>query len=241
MEVQVFSQAKNLIQEAVDFIIRSVPSGGTMGFATGGTPVDIYKGLADAGWDAQLSSAFALDEYLGICADNPASFGYYVRKNIEIPLGLRPGLIRVPNGCSEDPNLECELFEQAIRKDPIDLQILGVGTNGHIAFNEPGAGPDSLTRVVDLSLSTRKDNGGDFNGLAPLKALTQGVGTILRAKKLLLIARGESKAQAMKELFNSKANTEFPVTFLREHPDLTVLADQAAMSLVKGHFDRPSE
>ena len=233
MKVQVFKESQNLIQAAVEFIIENVPRGGVMGFATGGTPLDVYKGLATSGWNAQLSTAFALDEYLGVCEDNPASFSFYIRKNIEIPLGLEPGFVKVPNGCAEDPQLECELFESAINQSPIDLQILGVGKNGHIAFNEPGATPDSFTRVVDLALSTRHDNGEDFNGLAPARALTQGVGTILKAKKLLLIVRGASKAAALKMLFESEASPEAPVTFLRSHSDLTVLADEAAMSLVK--------
>lgn len=240
MKVQVFSQAENLIEAAVDFVIENVPFGGVMGFATGSTPIDVYRGLADAGWDAQLSCAFALDEYLGFCEDNPASFAHYIRKHIEIPLGLKSGIVRVPNGCAKDPELECDLFEQEVRSKPMDLQILGVGRNGHIAFNEPGSAPDSLTRIVELSMETRQDNGADFNGLAPGKALTQGVGTILGAKKLLLIARGAAKAHSIKSLLGGEVVPTVPVTYLRDHPNLTVFVDEAAIALVENPFDTRS-
>lgn len=232
MQLEIFDSEAEMVSAAVFEIRSRVKDGGSMGFATGRTPLAIYAELAESGWCPELLSAFALDEYVGECGDSPNSFAHYVRTKIEKPLGLPRGFVRVPNGCAENLEQECMEFESAVTAADLDLQILGVGTNGHIAFNEPGSSWDSITRVVDLTEQTRADNSEDFDGVCPPRAITQGISTIMRAKHLLLIARGPSKRQALKHLIEGQVNDQIPVTHLLSHGSLKVLADKQAAALI---------
>ncbi len=214
--------------EAASVMRQQSSSSSVYGFATGNTPLKIYDELRRGG-PLEMAAAFALDEYLGLEPQDERSFNWYVRNRVEPALGLPTGSIRCPNGAAEDPELEASQFEANIKESPIDLQLLGTGRNGHIAFNEPGSEGDSLTRVVELHEITRVDNGSDFDGLAPEKAITQGIATILRAKKLLLVATGESKSEPIRKLLAGKVDTQWPLTHLVDHPNLVVLVDRAAM------------
>lgn len=207
----------------------SVASPSTVfGFATGNTPLNIYKELSKAG-QLQCAAAFSLDEYVGLNPGDSRSFAWYIRNRVEPALKMSPGFVNVPAGEAKDIDEECARFEGLIHSKPIDLQLLGTGRNGHIAFNEPGSRSDSITRKVELAESTRNDNGSDFEGLAPHWAITQGIATIMRAKRILVVATGVAKREPIAKLLAGQVDENWPITHLIDHPDLVVLVDQAAM------------
>jgi glucosamine-6-phosphate deaminase len=203
----------------------------TLGVATGNTPTDIYRQLASRGSLAPSTEVFGLDEYQGIDSVHSSSFARYILDYVVQPCGLDSAALYLPpsSGTLE----EIEDFEALHRqRSPLDIQILGVGRNGHIGFNEPGSSRDSTTRVVTLASETREDNRESFGGDVPETAITQGVATILRARKLLLVARGSSKAQAIAQLVRGEVSDLWPVTYLASHPGLIVLCDESAASLL---------
>lgn len=227
MQLHLFEGREQAAKAAAEFIATRVNSGSVIGVATGRTPLGLYAELQKLTFPTPRAG-FALDEYVGMAATDPSSFGYYVRTHIEPAFKMPAGSIRVPAGDALDPAAEAQHIEQEIAQLPVDLQILGVGSNGHIAFNEPGSDVDSDTRVVELSEQTRRDNAPDVVGEVPRSAISQGIGTIRRAKTLCLLATGESKAAAIAQLFSGKADPNWPVTLLAEHPDLHVFLDSEA-------------
>lgn len=229
MKLEILDTAQEACSAAADYISENFPKHGVLGVATGDTQVPLYQELAKRP-PLSVKKAFALDEYVGLSQDDPRSFYSYLVKLVQEPLGFAAGTIRVPLGIAVDLEKEATAFESEILKEPVDLQILGVGTNGHIAFNEPGSDPSSKTRVVKLSQETRIANRADFGDFAPEAAISQGIATILRAKKLVLIATGEAKAHALSMLLAGVENPEYPVTYLASHPGLAVFADKAAAS-----------
>jgi glucosamine-6-phosphate deaminase len=232
MELRVSRHAADLAFDAARYIQGSIGQNSVIGVATGRTPLALYQALAELG-DISVVGGFALDEYLGVGEEQPGSFASYVRENVEPALRLSPGLIRVPNGLAKDPQAEADEFEAEILKSPIDLQILGVGANGHLAFNEPGSSATSLTRVVELSEQTRQDNQPDFPGEIPKKAITQGIGTISRAGKLCLLASGEKKVEALRRLLMEEEDESWPVTLISKHADLMVFTDEKTLGLTQ--------
>ena len=229
MRFEILDTAQEVCSAAADYISENFPEHGVLGVATGNTQVPLYQELAQRA-PLIVSKAFALDEYVGLSQDDPRSFYSYLKKLVEGPLGFDAGTIRVPKGSALDLDQEASEFESEMVQHPVDLQILGVGTNGHVAFNEPRSDPESKTRVVMLSQETRIANRADFGDLAPEAAISQGIATILRAKKLVLIATGKSKAHALSMLLAGVENPEYPVTYLASHPGLAVFADKAAAS-----------
>jgi glucosamine-6-phosphate deaminase len=229
MRLEIFDSEAEVCEAAAAYIHSVLPDGAVLGVATGKTQIMLYQELAKLSL-MKISKAFALDEYIGLTPGDKRSFTSYLRERVEKPLGLKAGSIRVPNGVAAQPDREAQRFEQEILDSPIDLQILGVGSNGHIAFNEPGSVPAATTQVVKLSMETRINNGQDFDGLAPEYAITQGIATILRANRLILIVTGEAKAKALAKLLAGVVDPGYPVTFIWGHPGLVVFADKAAMS-----------
>lgn len=222
-------------QVAVDIVDRMAARAfRVLGVATGATPLPVYRELARRAPAHALLELVALDEYVGVSASDPRSFGAYVARHIAAPLGVPPERVHVPDGAAPDPHTEATAFEKVIdRIGPVDLQILGVGTNGHVGFNEPGSTPSSTTRVVELTEHTRRDNAPSFAGAeVPAKAITQGVSTILRARTLIVVATGRRKAAAVAALARGLVVDDLPVTFLAQHADLTLVADAAAGSLI---------
>ena len=203
----------------------------TLGIATGNTPTDIYRQLASRGSVPSNTALFGLDEYRDIDESHPSSFARYILDHVVGPCSLDPAALFMPPS-SGKPD-EIEQFENLhLQRSPLDIQILGVGRNGHIGFNEPGSPPDSQTRVVTLAPETIEDNRESFGDEVPKTAVTQGVATILRARRLLLVARGKSKAQAIAQLVSGEVSDCWPVTFLASHPDLVVVCDEAAATLL---------
>ena len=206
-----------------------------LGLATGSTPLGMYDELVRLHQEEGLSFAdvttFNLDEYIGIDPDHPGSFSHYMEENFFQHVDIDPGRTHIPAGQAEDPRQECDEYEERIaRAGGIDLQILGIGANGHIAFNEPGDSLSFETDVVELTEQTRRANSGKFSDMSsvPKKAITMGMGTILSADKILLLINGEKKARAVEELAERKLTTDLPASFLHMHDDVTVLLDREA-------------
>ena len=201
---------------------------------TGTTPLGMYRRLAELHAEEGLSFAratfFNLDEYLGLAPDHPASYHVYMEENFYGLVDADPARVHVPDGSAPDPEAECERYEAAIRQaGGVDLAVLGIGRNGHIGFNEPGAPFDSRTRVVRLAESTRRVNAADFEGSrAPEKAITVGMATIFEAREVLLLASGANKARTVAAALGGEISESVPASMLRRHPNATFLLDQEA-------------
>ncbi|RLP79416.1 glucosamine-6-phosphate deaminase [Mycetocola lacteus] len=206
-----------------------------LGLATGSTPLPIYAALAEKvrteGIDVSRVSGFALDEYVGIDPAHDQSYHHVIDAEVTQTLGLNPERVHVPSGNPETLESAGTAYEDAIRAaGGVDWQILGIGANGHIGFNEPGSPLDSLTRRVPLTEQTREDNARFFETIdeVPRHAITQGVGTILRAGHLFLLAFGAHKADAVARAINGPISPEIPASAIQSHPHVTVLLDAAA-------------
>jgi len=205
----------------------------TLGVATGSSPSGLYRELAGAvavepGLFAGVR-AVALDEYVGMSPEDARSYHATVRNEVVEPLGLDPDRVRVPTAQS------AEEYDATIALEGgVDLQILGIGSNGHIAFNEPGSPHDSATRIVALAEATRRDNARFFDSIeeVPTHAVTQGIGTVLRARRLLLIAQGAGKAAAVAAALEGPVTEDLPGSALQRHGDVTVVLDSAAAGLL---------
>ncbi|MFT4284670.1 MAG: glucosamine-6-phosphate deaminase [Protaetiibacter sp.] len=205
----------------------------TLGFATGTTPAPLYAELArrrHAGsLDLSRIRAVGLDEYLGLAADHPDSYARQLKREVADPLGIPAANADFLRGDADDPEAECARYERVLARG-VHLQVLGIGRNGHIAFNEPGADLASRTRVVDLAASTREANRSLLRRLreTPTAALSQGIGTILQAHRILLVARGPAKARALARALYGPVDPACPASALQLHGDVTVIADADA-------------
>lgn len=209
-----------------------------LGLATGSSPEGLYRCLVasyEAGdLDFSQVTTYNLDEYRGISHDNDQSYYYFMRKNLFDHVNVPEDAIHMPDGENPDADAECVAYEAAIRAiGGVDLQLLGIGHNGHIGFNEPSDAFDTVTHCVDLAESTIQANSRFFASAdeVPRQAYTMGIGTIMCAKKVLLVVSGEGKAQAVKDSFFGPVTPQVPASILQFHPDVTVVADEAALSL----------
>lgn len=197
----------------------------TIGLATGGTMIPVYKQWVESNLDFSNVTTFNLDEYVGIGMDNPNGYGYFMYEHLFNHKPFKKNYLL--DGLAKDLEKECERFEKALIENPLDIQLLGVGENGHIAFNEPGTPMDSVTHVAKLTPSTIEVNSRFFEEgeKAPDTALTMGIQSILRAKQIILLAYGERKRAAMEKLAEGKVDTEWPITKLLEHDNVTIITD----------------
>jgi glucosamine-6-phosphate deaminase len=223
------------VADAVARRLREEPSTVFL-LPTGTTPLGMYRRLVEMHRRGELSFAkatfFNLDEYLGLKPDHPASYHVYMKENFYGLIDADPARIFVPNGAADDPEAEGERYEAAIRESGgIDVCVLGIGRNGHIGFNEPGAPFDSRTRVVELSESTRKVNASDFEAdRAPERAITAGMATIFDSKSVLLLASGTNKAGAVAAAVEDEVSESVPASMLKKHPNTTLFLDEDAAS-----------
>ncbi|MFP3392649.1 glucosamine-6-phosphate deaminase [Brevibacillus sp. SIMBA_040] len=222
--------------ELVAYEVKSNPKA-VLGLATGGTPVGMYRELIkmhqEEGIDFSQASSFNLDEYVGLSAEHPQSYRAYMQENLFDHINLPVDKTHVPAGDAPDLEQACERYEEAIRQaGGVDIQVLGIGNNGHIGFNEPGSSVDSTTRVVQLTESTIEANARYFASIeeVPTQAVSMGIKTILRAKKVVLLASGEAKAEAVRLMLEGEATADVPASLLQLHPDVTVIVDEAAAS-----------
>ncbi len=201
-----------------------------LGLPTGRTPLGMYDRVACRCEDGDhhcfaTVTTFNLDEYVGIPRDHPGSYASYMDQHLFDFVDINPSNTHIPNGNAPDLEEECRRYEVAIRAaGGLGTTFLGLGRNGHIGFNEPGTPFDSRTRVVELTESTRKANADLFeDGKVPTRAITMGIGTILEAKKIVLLASGESKREAVERLRSGEISESFPASALWRHGDVTVL------------------
>ena len=228
------ASAGALVADEIARLIRANPAT-ILGLATGSTPLPVYEALPSrlAGVNVSQVRGFALDEYVGIDPAHPESYRSVIAREVVEPLGLDPRRIRVPDGSLHGIEHAGEDYERAITDaGGVDLQILGIGTDGHIGFNEPGSSFASLTRVKTLAQQTREDNARFFDSVdeVPRHCITQGLGTILRARHLVLLAFGEGKADAVAGAVEGPLSASLPGSAIQLHPHATVVVDAAAAS-----------
>ena len=221
--------------DAVAALLNRKPDA-VLGLATGSSPLMIYDELAARYEAGELSfrqaRGFTLDEYVGLTADHPERYRNVIDAVFVSRVDFAEGAVQGPDGLAVDIPAACAAYEAAIRDaGGVDLQILGIGTDGHIAFNEPGSSLASLTRIKTLTRQTRIDNArffGDDVDAVPTHCLTQGLNTILRARHIVLVATGRGKAEAVHHLVEGAVSAMWPATVLQHHPHVTVLLDDAA-------------
>jgi glucosamine-6-phosphate deaminase len=212
-----------------------------IGLATGSSPLRVYDQLAGRCARGELSFAaargFTLDEYVGLPVDHPESYRSVIQRELVSRVDFAPGAVEGPDGTADDVPAACAAYERAIHEaGGVDLQILGIGTDGHIAFNEPGSSLASRTRIKTLTHQTRLDNARFFAGdiaRVPTHCLTQGLGTIMAARHIVLLAVGTAKAEAVHHLVEGAVSALWPATILQHHPHVTVLLDEAAAARLR--------
>ena len=231
------SRAGRLAAAAIEQLVRAQPDA-VLGLATGSSPLAVYDELARRARRGRTlvrqARAFMLDEYVGLAADHPSATGTSSTRRSPPASTSHPEPCRARTGWPTDLAVACAAYEDAIAAvGGVDLQILGIGTDGHIAFNEPGSSLASRTRIKTLTRQTREDNarffGGDMDQV-PQHCLTQGLATIMAARHLVLLATGRGKAEAVHQLVEGPVSAMWPATILQHHPHVTVLVDDAAAS-----------
>jgi glucosamine-6-phosphate deaminase len=234
MRVVILGSARDIGAYGAGVILDGVRDGRirTLGVATGSSPLAIYRALGDQ-WIPDLAhlTAFALDEYVGLPADSPRSYRSVIQQEVTDRLRLDAARVHVPDGCATDLDAECERYEAAMAAaGGIDLQLLGIGRNGHIGFNEPSSSLSSRTRPKTLMAATRRDNARFFDNPddVPRHCLTQGLGTILDAAEVLLVAQGAAKAEAVRAAVEGPVTSMCPASVLQLHRRATVVLDEEA-------------
>ncbi|GAA1660121.1 glucosamine-6-phosphate deaminase [Mycolicibacterium murale] len=238
MEVVVLQDRTEIGRVAADAVAALLDRkpDAVLGVATGSSPLPIYDELAARHAAGALSfkqaRGFTLDEYVGLPADHAERYRNVIDTSFVSRVDFAAGAVQGPDGLAADIPAACAAYEAAIREaGGVDLQILGIGTDGHIAFNEPGSSLASRTRIKTLTRQTRVDNArffGDDVDAVPTHCLTQGLGTILEARHLVLVATGRGKAEAVHHLVEGAVSAMWPATVLQHHPHVTVLLDDAA-------------
>lgn len=221
-------------KEALKIFAAALASGArTFGLATGGTPETTYKELVASDLDFSQCTSVNLDEYVGLGPDNPQSYNYYMRTHLFDAKPFKANYL--PNGLAADPDAEITRYNKVIAAHPVDLQLLGIGRNGHIGFNEPGSPVDGKVRKIKLTKSTIEANARYFDSEAavPQYAYSMGIGQIMAAKHILLEAFGEKKADAVAAMVAGPVTPEVPASILQRHPNVTVIIDEAAAAKLR--------
>ncbi|WP_137744215.1 glucosamine-6-phosphate deaminase [Robertmurraya siralis] len=216
--------------------IKHVPHS-TLGLATGSTPEGLYRSLIQKNRQDKVSfkdvTTFNLDEYIGLSETDTNSYHFFMHSHFFDYIDIQHYNIHIPNGLANDLEQECENYEAKIRN--IDIQVLGLGLNGHIGFNEPGTSFLSRTHLVHLTESTRKANSRYFKTIedVPERAITMGINTIMKSKKIILLVSGERKAEAVERLMNGEISEDFPASVLQRHPNVVLIGDKAALKKLR--------
>jgi len=237
MNIIITKTPEEAAQRAAEIVVARVNAkpAAILGLPTGGTPLGMYAELAKAVRENRLDlsrvKTFNLDEYCGLPVDNPQSYFTFMNENFYTPCGLYPCQHNIPNGLAADPCAEALAYDEAIRAaGGIDLQVLGIGHNGHIGFNEPGTPADSRTHAVAITERTRQANARFFDSIhdVPTRAITMGIRTIMESREILLLANGADKAEIVAAALRGPVTPENPASFLQPHPRFTVILDATA-------------
>lgn len=241
MKLIIEKDYENISKRAANEILKIVnkKERSILGLATGSSPVGLYEELIKLNEEKKIDfskvTTINLDEYIGISNNHPQSYRYFMNDTLFNHINIDKNNTYVPNGNAEDMEAECVGYDKNIRDlGGIDLQLLGIGGNGHIAFNEPDGELVVGTHVTGLTESTIEANSRFFDSIdeVPKKAITMGLGEIMKAKSIILIASGKGKAEAIAKLFSGKITTKSPATLLAVHNDVTVIIDEQAASLL---------
>lgn len=242
MKILVFEKEEYLDAYVGEYICHFIRnhSQPVIGFATGSTPLGVYRYFID-NYQAQKVSfrqvkAFNLDEYVGLTPSHPHSFASAMKNELFSHIDILPENINALDGSKEDMIQECQRYESLIDANPIDIQILGIGMDGHIAYNEPGSPLDGACHVVNLhqeSIESSLDYGFDHIEDVPTQGVTQGIGTIMKAKQLIMMAKGEKKADLVKRMIYGEVTSDFPSSIIQRHPNVIVCLDRSAASQLK--------
>ncbi len=210
-----------------------------LGLATGSTPLGMYDELIEMYNEDEINfsdvTTFNLDEYYQLPPDNPRSYNYYMQENFFKHININPDNTHIPDGTADDIQEEVQRYDRVIRKSGgIDMQVLGIGPNGHIGFNEPRGKLNVRTHMVNLSDETIEANSRFFESReqVPRQAITMGIATILKSDRILLLASGKNKAKVIKETISGYVSTAVPASVLQTHPEVTIIIDEAAASLI---------
>jgi glucosamine-6-phosphate deaminase len=240
MKISVFKDERILARTLAGQIAQSLVEKPhlVLGLPTGRTPIRLYHELgsmyAKGQVDFARATTFNLDEFLGIPPTHPGSYRSFMQEHLFSRVNLSPERINIPNGAAPDPAAECARYERAIADaGGIDLQLLGIGTNGHIGFNEPARELAGMTHRVELKASTRHSNAGLFGGdesAVPKEALSMGMATIMHARHIVLIATGKSKARCIQRVVHGPITPKLPASFLQMHRHVELMLDESAAS-----------
>lgn len=240
MKVEIFKDKETLYRSVSDFYIKAINEkpNMTLGLATGTTPIPLYKNLIEAYKNKQVSfkdiTTFNLDEYIGLDKTHKASYAYFMKNQLFDHIDIKLENTFIPSGILE-PQVAISEFQKALDAHQVDIQLLGLGSNGHIGFNEPGTPFNSTTHQTDLALSTIKDNSRMFDSIddVPTQSITMGIQDIMRASKIILIATGEQKAEAVYGMIHGPVDENLPASILQKHKDVVIYLDEAAASKLK--------
>lgn len=240
-------EMSKLSAELIAEVVRRKPRA-VLGLATGSTPLGTYKELIrlhkQEGLDFSRVVTFNLDEYVGLAHDHPQSYHYFMWENLFKHININAKNVHIPDGTSKDIPGWCRWYEeQIVKAGGLDVQLLGIGSNGHIAFNEPGSSLGSRTRVKTLDEKTRQDNTRFFRNMneVPKYAITMGIGTIMDSRQLILLANGAGKADAIRMTCEGAITAMVPATIVQLHPKATIIIDkQAATKLTREYPAEPN-
>jgi glucosamine-6-phosphate deaminase len=240
LEVKDYYEMSSIAAKIIIEKVQSKPDA-KLGLATGGTPIGLYKELIQDyrsnGTSYERVCTYNLDEYVGIDPEDSNSYRYFMEEHLFAHINVPESQIHIPDGTAEKLEAECERYDVELnRGEGVDIQILGIGSNGHIGFNEPGTSFTSHTHIVKLAETTRKANARFFQRLedVPTHAITMGIASILKAKQIILLVSGVDKAEVMKQLLTTdEVDEELPASALKNHHNVTILADEEALSLMK--------
>lgn len=240
MKVIVTKNTEQLAEEALKVMLNVVKNNpyAIIGLATGSSPIGLYKKMIEDHKNNGTSYAniksVNLDEYVGLDINSDQSYVYFMNDNLFKDIDIKQENTNLPNGKADDMQKECERYTALLNSMPQDIQLLGIGANGHIGFNEPNTSFDSTTHIVKLEEGTRKDNARFFESLdeVPKYAITMGIKNIMNAKEILVVANGKNKAKAVYAMVKGEVTEECPASILQKHANVTVVVDEDAASLL---------
>ncbi len=239
MKVIVTENYEEMSKKAAEIITELVKNNpnAILGLATGSSPIGTYKQMAvdcKNGVSYKNVQTVNLDEYVGLTADHDQSYAYFMRTNLFDHLDIDQKNTNLPCGSAPDVKAECDRYNALLEEMKQDVQVLGIGSNGHIGFNEPGTSFDSVTHLVDLTESTIKDNSRMFASIdeVPRQALSMGIKNIMQAKSIIMVVSGKNKAEAVRRMVKGEITPDCPASVLQLHPFVTVVCDKDAASLL---------
>ncbi len=240
MKVIITENYEEMSKKAAEIIIDVVKNNpnAILGLATGSSPIGMYENMAkdhrENGTSYKNVKSVNLDEYVGLTADHDQSYAYFMRTNLFDKIDIDLKNTNLPCGSAPDAQKECDRYNALLETMKQDVQVLGLGSNGHIGFNEPGTPLESVTHLVDLTENTIKDNSRLFNSIdeVPRQALSMGIKNIMQAKSILMVVSGKNKAAAVKGMVKGEVTPDLPASVLQLHPFVTIVCDKDAASLL---------